>query len=129
MLQFFDEVYSKIQNIGGVDLIYFLNDSKIVREYKKTDANNHLEEILNIIKSEPELDNISKTFYSNSFHTFTLLNEAGLMIILKMGKSEKLYLVVIAGEKEPVDLIKLLKTCKEIRSNGPDVLGNTEHQV
>ena len=118
--QFFDEAIVKLKNIEGIDLIYLLNENhEIIKEYRIAEANNnYLEQILNIIKSN--FNSLATPLDSNQFHTYTLLNEAGLVIISKI---ENLYLVIIAGENDPVDLINLLKTCKEIR------VGVANHQM
>lgn len=109
--QLFDEAIVKLKNIEGVDLIYFLNENyEIVKEHRITESNDYLEQVLNIIKSN--FNSLATPLNSNQFHTYTLLNEAGLVIISKI---ENLYMVIIAGENDPVDLINLLKNCKEIR--------------
>ena len=116
--QFFDEVISKIKDIAGIDLVYFLNKNyEIIKEHKITpSSNNHHEQVIGIIKSEALLEKVSTTLNSNPFHTCTLLNELGLMVISKLSNMENLYMITIAGENEAVDLIKLLNICKEIRS-------------
>lgn len=115
--QFFDEIISKIQNITGVDVIYFLNKNcQIIKEHKITGTNNYTEEIIEVIKSESLLERVSKTFNSNLFHTYILLNEYGLIIISNLSNVDTIYMIIVAGENEPVDLIKLLKICKETRS-------------
>ncbi|MBI3590732.1 MAG: hypothetical protein HY094_05050 [Candidatus Melainabacteria bacterium] len=114
--KFFDEIIAKIQNIQGTDYIYFLgNDYQIIKEQKVNGSNNYLEQILNIVKSEPRFEEIGTNLYSKPFHTYTLLNETGLIVISKLQAKENLYLVIIAGENKSVDLINLLKTCKESR--------------
>ena len=119
--QFLDENINGIVNVAGVDLIYFLDDNyQIVKEQNITDSPNYLEQIQNIIKSA--CLNESFGFYLKPFHTCTLLNENGLIIISKLTLSENLYMVIIAGENEPVDLINLMKTCKEVRVKYEDFL-------
>ena len=53
--------------------------------------------------------------FSDEFHTYSFLNEAGLMIISKLNNQESVYMIIVAGENEPVDLLNLLKICKEAR--------------
>ena len=113
-----DEIISKLSSITGIDYVYFLDkELNLVKEQKVKGTNNYLQEILNIIKSESLFEKISKNFYSSSFHTYTFLNENGLIVILKLHNQADLYVVIIAGENEPVDLINLLKICKESRLN------------
>lgn len=116
--QFIDDIINKIKDLKGVDLVYFLDKTnQIIKEHKITGTNNYSEQIQSIIKSESLLENISRTFLdSKSFHTYTLLNESGLIIISRLAILENLYMIIIAGEKEPVDLINLLKICKETQS-------------
>lgn len=124
-----DEIINNIKSLHGVDLIYFIKNEdenyKIIQEFNKTSKNNYYEQIVNILKSEPIFNNISAKLYSKSFHTYTMLNEAGLIIISKINQPDSLYMVIIAGESEPVDLINLLKTCNESRisfANLPNVI-------
>ena len=115
---FFEEVISKLQTVPGIDLIYFLGNSyQIFKEHKINNTDNYFQQILNIVKSEPFTDKTGTSIYKMPFHTYTLLNEKGLMVILKLIGAEDLYMIIIAGEKEPVDLINLLKICKESRQN------------
>ena len=111
-----DEIIAKIKNITGVDLIYFLDTglNLVRKEEKNTSSKDYLPQILNILKLESLANTIGNVFYSKRFHTYTLLNETGLMVISKISNPE-LYIVIVAGESEPVDLLSLLKTCKEIR--------------
>ena len=114
--KFFEEVISKINNIPGIDFVYFLGDDyRVIKEQSYKGNNNYLEQILAIIKSESLFEKISAKFYTKPFHTYTLLNENGLIIVSKLKQQDNLYMVVIAGENEPVDLINLLKICKETR--------------
>lgn len=114
--KFFDSIISKINNITGVDYIYFLDkESQIIKEYQFKGTNNYSEQISSIINSEQLLKKIGVNLYSKEFHTYTLLNENGLIVILKLPSQENIHMVVIAGESEPVDLINLLKICKESR--------------
>ena len=115
--QIFDEVIEKIQMLKGIDLVYFLDsDYKVLKELKITEADNCLDQIKEIIKLESLSNKIGEAFYSKDFHTYTLLNESGLIVISKLSTSDTIYMVIIAGEDEPVDLINLLKICKETRS-------------
>lgn len=115
-MEVFDKTISKVKNLAGVDLIYFLNsDFQIVKEYKKTNCNSYLKEVTNIIKSGHLANSITKPLYSKPFHTYTLLNETGLMLISNLSSSDGLYMIIVAGENEPADLINLLKICKESR--------------
>jgi hypothetical protein len=112
--QLIGEAVSKLEKLAGVNYIYFLSrDLQTINEKKITGNNNYLDQVKNILGSEELFKKVQSAFYEKEFHTFTLLNESGLIIISKLG--EYLYLVVIAGENEPVDLINLLKTCKESR--------------
>ena len=114
-------VISKIQAVSGIDVVYFLDNSyNLIKEKKLTETKNYIEEVINILKSNSKLNSVSSNFLSNSFHTCTFLNELGLIIIAKVDYLN-LYLIVIAGENEPVDLLNLLKICKEIR------LSSTQH--
>ena len=110
-----DEVISIVKGVAGVDIIYFLKDSQIIKEYCNTSGENYLVQVQNILKSESLLKIISSALFSDEFHTYSLLNEGGLMIISKLDSKENLYMIVVAGENEPVDLLNLLKTCKEAR--------------
>lgn len=112
--QFLDEVIKKIQMLKGIDLVYFLDsDYKVLKELKITEADNCLDQIKEIIKLESLSNKIGEAFYSKDFHTYTLLNESGLIVISKLSTSDTIYMVIVAGEDEPVDLINLLKICKE----------------
>ncbi len=113
---YISETTSTIQKITGIDLIYFLDiNFQIIKEHKLKEVTNCIQEIKNIVKSAMELKETNTPLYKKPFHTMTLLNENGLFIIVKLGDTEGLYLVIIAGESEPVDLIGLLKICKELR--------------
>lgn len=113
-----DEIISRLSKIAGIDYVYFLDkELNIIKEQGFKGTNNYFQEILNIIKSESLFEKISKNFYSSSFHTYTFLNENGLIVILKLHNKTDLYTIIIAGENEPVDLINLLKICKESRLN------------
>ena len=116
--QLIDEVIKKLQNLQGVDLIYFLDaNCQLIKEERKSNVPDYLEQIKNILKLGPVVDNISKTFHSKSFCTVTLLNESGLIVISRLNLPESLYVVIVAGENKPIDLITLLKICKEVQSN------------
>ena len=103
-----NQALNKIKVFPGADIVYFLEKSgsgyNIISEHNNSGTNNYLEQITGILNSEPLMNNIGSTFYSNHFHTYTLLNETGLIIITKISDLGSLYLVIIAGEKEPVDL-------------------------
>lgn len=112
----FEKNLSDIINIPGVDLIYFLDsDYKISKSYKKNNVDFHLDEVKNVIKIESG-SKLSKDEPSG-FHTMSFLSENGLIIISKLCTQDKQYLIAIAGEREPVDLIKLLKCCKEMKTS------------
>lgn len=117
--QLFDKVINNISQIPGVDIIYFLSNEEgnfeIIQEFNKSNTSNYLEQISSILKAEPNFNNIGTTFYTKSFHTYTFLNETGLIIISKVTNDSNLYMIIIAGENEPVDLINVLKICKETR--------------
>ena len=110
-----DEVIAKVKDVAGVDVIYFLKDSQIIKEHKNTSNENYLEQVQNLIKSESLLKSIGSNLLSDEFHTYSLLNEAGLMIVSKLSSQENLYMIIVAGENAPVDLLNLLKICKEAR--------------
>ena len=113
---FINEVISSIKNVTGVDLVYFLDkNQQIIKEQRKFDVSNYHKEVLKLIESAASIEKANKSFYRQPFHTFTFLNEDGLLIIIKLDILENLYMVVIAGENESVDLIGLLKKCKEAR--------------
>lgn len=107
-----DDVISKVEKLSGVDLVYFLDENlQIVKEKNLTGINNNLEQVVNIIKLESVSNQIGKNLYSKPFHTYTLLNEEGLIVISKI--SDSLYMIIIGGLNEPVDLINLLKITRE----------------
>ena len=115
--QIFNEITSKVSKVAGIDYIYFLNkDYSLIKAQKIKGTDKHIDQILNIIKLESLFEKIATNFYSKPFHTYTLLNENGLMVISKLPGLD-LYMIVIAGENEPVDLINLLKICKETRTS------------
>ena len=110
-----DEVIAKIKDIAGVTVIYFLKDNRIIKEHNRTADKNYLEHVQAILNSDSLLQSISSNLFSDKFHTYSLLNEEGLMIISKLNNQENLYMIIVAGENEPVDLLSLLKICKETR--------------
>ena len=117
-----DEVISKTQNIIGVSIVYFLdNNFQIIKEFKKVDTKNYLNQVTQIIQSDLNLNALAIAFNLKPFHTYTFLNENGLILISTL-QSKNLYLVIIAGEKEPTDLISLLKICKEARLSFQNLL-------
>lgn len=111
-----DEIIAKIKDIAGVNVIYFLKDNQIIKEHSNTADKNYLEQVQTILKSDSLLQSISSILFSGEFHTYSLLNEEGLMVISKLNNTESLYMIIVAGENEPVDLLSLLKICKETRS-------------
>ncbi len=118
---FFDQSISKLLKITGIDVIYLLdNNYQIFKEHKINNTEIYLQQILNIVNSETLINKTGDTVYKSPFHTYTLLNEKGLIIISKLTGSENFHLIIIAGEKDPVDLINLLKICKENRQNYED---------
>ncbi len=110
--QFFNEVILKIKNVVGVDVIYFLKNNVILNKHHNFPCDTYLEQVQNILKSDPSL---GTNLFSDEFHTYSFLNEAGLMVISKLSNVEGLYMIIVAGENEPVDLLNLLKICKETR--------------
>ncbi len=119
--QLIGEVVARLEKLGGINYIYFLDNHKqIISDKKLTGNNNYLDQVKNILASEELFKKAESAFYEKEFHTYTLLNESGLIIISKFGGH--LYMVVIAGENEPVDLMNLLKTCKEYRKKFSNVL-------
>lgn len=114
--QFFAKSLNTIKEIAGIDYVYILNqDLSIFTEEKVRGNDNHLKEVTNILKSESLIEKIGMSSYSKPFHTYTFLNESGLVVVVKLQSSDTFYMVIIAGENEPVDLINLLKICKETR--------------
>ncbi len=116
-----DEVIGKIKDIAGVNVIYFLKDNQIIKEHNNTTDKNYLEQVETILKSDSLLKSISSNLFSDEFHTYSLLNEEGLMMISKLNNMENLYMIIVAGENEPVDLLSLLKICKETRLSFQDI--------
>ena len=108
--QFLNESISKINNITGVDVIYFFKNNLIVKEHHNSTAETYFEQVQNILKSD-----FRAIGSSSEFHTCSFLNESGLIIISKLSNIEGLYMIIVAGENNPVDLLNLLKICKEIR--------------
>lgn len=107
------KMFTTFDDIVGVDTMYCLDeDLHLLKEKNISGSNKYLEQVLNVLQSSK---NINARFYSKPFHTYTLLNENGLILISKVNINNGVYLVVIGGENEPVDLISLLKTVKEIR--------------
>lgn len=114
----FEKFIAKIQKVPGVDCIYFLNNNyDMIKELNTKKTDNHLDQVKNIIKAESLFSNIEKGLYQTPFHTYTLLNESGLIAISKLCLAETYYMVTIAGENEQVDLIHLLKVYKENRED------------
>lgn len=120
----FDDFLSKSHKIPGIDCIYFLNNNyNIIKEHKNSSvSDNYLREIINIIKLNSLLNPPSSNIYSKPFHTYTLLNENGLIVISRL---PGFFIVIIAGENTPVDLIGLLKICKEYRLNYEKTINQT----
>lgn len=124
--QLISEITSRLEKITGVNYIYFLNEQeKIVNEKKISGASNYIDQVKDIINSEDLFKETGKAFYEKEFHTCTLLNESGLIIVSKLAEKEYQYMIVIAGENEPVDLINLLKICKESRKKFSSSLNST----
>ncbi len=111
--QFFNEIITKIKDIAGIDIVYFIKNNQVLKEHRNTSSESYLTQVQNMVKSESLLELIGSNLFSNEFHTYSLLNESGLMIISKFGSKESLYMIIVAGENEPVDLLNLLKICKE----------------
>ena len=113
---FFNELISKTKGLSGLDLIYLIDDSfQVTNIHKINDTSDYLNNITNLIKKQNSLEGVSKSLFSDDFHTYTLLNESGLILVSKLSSDENCYLVIIAGENNPVDLINLFKICKEAR--------------
>jgi hypothetical protein len=113
---FFNELISKTKELSGLDVIYLIDDSfQVTNVHKVNDTSDYLNNIINLIKKQDSLEEVSKPLFSDNFHTYTLLNESGLILITRLSSDENCYLVVIAGENNPVDLINLFKICKEAR--------------
>ena len=116
-----DEVIAKVKDIAGTDIVYFLQDGQILKEHINTSSTNYLKQIQDMLKSEPLFKSIGLNLFSDEFHTYSLLNETGLIIISKLSAIENLYMIIVAGENEPVDLLNLLKICKETRLSFQDM--------
>lgn len=116
-----DEIIAKIKDIAGVNVIYFLKDNQIIKEHNNTADKNYLEQVQTMLKSDSLLQSISSSLFSDEFHTYSLLNEEGLIMITKLNNMEGLYMIVVAGENEPVDLLSLLKICKEAQLSFQDI--------
>lgn len=114
--QFFNEAILRIKDVTGVDTVYFLSSDEILKEHHNSSVGNYIDEVKNIIKSNPAF-NTDSNLSSEEFHTCSFLNESGLIIISKLVSAKVLYMVIIAGENDPVDLLNLLKICKEIRQS------------
>lgn len=116
-----DKIISDVVKLPGIDTTYILDSNySIIKEKNISNAGNYLEQVLNIIKQEPVSNKIGSDVYSSNFHTYTLLNEAGLIVISKINTKENLYMVVIGGQAKPVDLVNLLKICKKARDSFKD---------
>ena len=120
--QIFNEIINKTRDIAGIDILYFLDSNfQLLKEHKKSDANNYLTEVTNILKSGTNTDTLAENFNLKPFHTYTFLNENGLLLISDLHQ-RNLYMIIIAGEKEAADLISLLKICKEARMSFQNLL-------
>ena len=113
---FLDDLISKMKNIIGIDTVYFLDENKnLLKEFHYNGQGNHLAQIQELFQLQPISNSLSSSFFQSELHTKYFLNEDGLIIISKLGSN--LYLVIVAGENQPADLLNLLKICKESRSN------------
>lgn len=113
--KFLDEITASFQKMAGVDLVYFLDSSyQIVKKSNNDGRANYLDQVLNIINSA---GNFNASRRNKELKTYTLLNEDGLILISKVDVLGGLYMVVIGGENDPVDLITLLKLVKEVPKN------------
>lgn len=116
--RFINETSNKLGTVSGINVFYFLdNNYQIIKTQSDENSDNYLDSIISILKAEDLFNKLSNYFFSDTFHTYTILNEAGLILITKLYNDENLYLVLIAGENTPVDLINLLRICKESRLN------------
>ncbi|GEM_PF-2811770 len=119
--QIFNEIINKTRGITGIDVLYFLDSNfQILKEHKLSNTSNYLTQITNILKSGSN-DILAENFNLQPFHTYTFLSENGLILISSL-QPKKLYMIIIAGENEPADLISLLKICKEARISSQDLL-------
>lgn len=119
--QIFNEIINKTQGITGIDILYFLDSNfQILKEHTVSNTSNYLTQVTNILKSGSN-DTLAENFNLQPFHTYTFLSENGLILISSL-QPKKLYMIIIAGEKEPADLISLLKLCKEARMSFQDLL-------
>lgn len=111
---FFDTLMVDVNQIRGLDFVYFLDGSgQVIREKSFTESSNHLEQVKNIISQNPFVNEISSDIYGEPFKICTFLNERGLIILSRICDNPNLYMVLTGGEKEPVDLINLLRLVKE----------------
>lgn len=108
----------KLESFQGVDVIYLFDSSlNLIYEKNKSSNNiNYVDQLKNILKVDSISNEIGTSIYSKPFHTYTLLNENGLIIISKLKKEKFNYLAIIGGENEPVDLLNLLRLVKEIQN-------------
>ncbi len=121
--QIISEIINKTQKISGIDVVYFIdNNFEIIKEEKKTNCSNYLPEVKNIVKSNlANIESIAQDFSLKSFHTYTFLNENGLILVSHL-HPKNLHMIIVAGENEPADLISLLKICKEARMSFQNTL-------
>lgn len=117
--QFFNEIIAKVTKVAGVDIVYFLRNNQIIKEHNNAQRENYLPEVQNILKSDSISNEISSNLFSDEFHTYSFLNESGLIVISKLSiqGQENFYMIIVAGENEPVDLLNLLRICKEARQS------------
>lgn len=107
-----DKITNLLEKVEGIDLVYFLDSSfQIIKKSSNNGKATYFDQVLNIISAA---GNFYTTDGSKPSQMYTLLNEEGLIVISKLDILGGLYMVVIGGENEPVDLINLLKLVKEV---------------
>ena len=113
---FLSDLISKMNTIKGINTVYFLDENKKpIKEFHYNETGNYSNQIQELLYLEPLLNSVGSNLFQSELHTNYFLNEDGLIIISKVGSN--LYMIIIAGENEPADLMNLLKICKESRIN------------
>ena len=113
---FLSDLISKMNTIKGINTVYFLDENKKpIKEFHYNETENYSNQIQELLHLEPLLNSVGSNLFQSELHTNYFLNEDGLIIISKVGSN--LYMIIIAGENEPADLMNLLKICKESRIN------------
>lgn len=113
--QFLEGALNEISGLEGIDVVYALDGSNnVISEINNSGTGNYLSQVVKLISLESVSNEIGNSLYEKPFKTCTLLNEDGLMIITKIDLEDDIYIIIVAGEAEPVDLINLLRMVKEL---------------